>query len=236
MQTRDVAHDVEPEPETARLLALTALQVENDPAAFNARLATMKRFDPSVGDDAVLGFYGALFPAREEDESAGLERALELWKTRAEIGLAAPEHGRALAQRLFYAGRREPALAVLDDSRELAHSALELDVLEAMACLMRSTPAKPRRVESAPPPEKPAADDAPAKKPAGGKPGAQADGKGAGKGQASKQTTTGAAPAGAKKTGAKTTESASPGNQPGAPGKDKGQNAPPRTKTKKKPK
>jgi hypothetical protein len=154
-------HEVAPEPETARLLALTGLRVEDDPEAFAKRVTAMKHFDPSVADDAVLSFYTAMFAPDAGDELAGLERARKLWNERAGSALAEPEHGRALALQLYDAGQREPALRVLDDTRSLAQSALERDVLGALAYTMQNAPTPPRKAKGAPPRPAPTADDAP---------------------------------------------------------------------------
>jgi hypothetical protein len=231
-------HELAPSPETARLLALTGLRVEDDPEKFAERLAVMKQGDPHVEDDPLLGFYGALFAARGEDEPAGLERALELWSARAENGLATVENGRALALRLFRAGRTEPALRVLDDARALVRGTLLENVLEAMAYLMKNAEVAPGPSKTAPdaPPPEAAADDAPSKKAgagekkSAGRAGKTKPEKGAAESAAGAEPKPSGAKPGARPKGAKAAASADA--KTGAGGKD--QTAPARPKPKKK--
>lgn len=170
LERLEALQKVAPDPATTSLVALTSFQIENDPVRFAERLAAMKLFDKNIEDDAVLAFYLALVGPRGKGRAEDIQRALELWAARAENGLATPEHGRMLALELFYDGRRAPALAVLGETRQLARSALERDMLEALGQLMRSAPATPRRLKDAPAPPTPAADDAPDKGPKAGKP------------------------------------------------------------------
>lgn len=193
---------VAPETETARLVALTSFQIENDAENFLERLETMKRSDSRVKDDAVLAFYERLLGTQaskkadkkdkkdstqegageDETETRDIEGALELWRARAGNGLATSEHGRALALELFYEGRRAGALKTLDETAELARSALEKDMLSALAQLMRSAPAAPRRPREAGPAEAYDAPDEPAKSGKAGGPGKKSAAAPAGKG------------------------------------------------------
>lgn len=170
---------VAPERETGRLLALTSFRFQHGAREFARRLADIRRFDERALEDADLAFYDALAATLLEAPKAakpaegappvasadGLARARELWNARADNGLADAEHGRALALALFQEGRREDALAVLDEARPLVASQLERDLFAALAYLIRSAPATPRHLQDAPLPprlEETRFDDAPA--------------------------------------------------------------------------
>ncbi|MSR61925.1 MAG: hypothetical protein EXS08_05720 [Planctomycetes bacterium] len=139
---------VAPERETARLLALTGYRIENDPKRFQERMASIERIDAGAKDDPTLSFYLALssagLGAKEKLDTA--QRAYELWNARAENGLADPEHGRALALTLFLAGKKGPALKVLAEAHDMADGALDQDLIEALAYLIRSCDGLPHRI------------------------------------------------------------------------------------------
>jgi hypothetical protein len=160
---------VAPERETGRLLALTSYRYERNARVFAERLEEIRRFDPHALDDAALSFYEGLShtlsaapkPVSKKEKKAaegpepdaaafGLERALALWEARASNGLEDAEHGRDLALALFQAGRREPALVVLETCASLAESRLERDLFAALQHLVASAPAQPKRIEDVP--------------------------------------------------------------------------------------
>jgi hypothetical protein len=144
---------VAPELATARLVALTAFQLDNDRRRFLERLTGIERFDPEAHTDPELSFYGALAGSIGKDKAENLGRALALWNTRAEIGLARPEHGRALAMALHEGEQRGEALQVLAETHPLAESELARDVLATLGYLMRITPQPVRAEPKAPPAE-----------------------------------------------------------------------------------
>ncbi len=162
---------VAPERETVRLHTLARFSVQADGADLLARLANIASVDPTAITDQQLLFCRglALLERSTGDELARAAiEVLELWKARAENGLAerffGPRLGRTVAVALFRAGYAYEAIDVLEEESAAPTDALERDLLDALLSLMRVRMAEPdplRPREPEPPEETRASDDVP---------------------------------------------------------------------------
>jgi hypothetical protein len=170
LATLEAIHSVAPERETARLLTLTAFHLDSDAHMFLRRLGQLEKMDEGARTDPLLVFYRRMAELRLPPEEAppAPENGAELWGDLAKAGLAEARLGRAFAIALFESGKRTPALTILGVARGGAESALERDLFEATAHLMKAAPEKPRVLSPEKPPA-PATDKAATqKKPAAG--------------------------------------------------------------------
>jgi hypothetical protein len=128
---------VAPERETTRLLIRLRYGLDRNTDGFLKRLMALRRMDPEAKDDPELLFIGYVADA---EGPSGLRRALRLWSARERNGLASVDHGRLLALALHENGARQAALTVLEECGPLARTALERDVLSALARLIQGAP------------------------------------------------------------------------------------------------
>jgi hypothetical protein len=170
LATLEAIQSVAPEREAARLLALTAFRLDSDARTFLRRLGQLEKMDPGARSDPLLSFYRSMAELRLPAKEAGVAplNGAPRWSALAPAGPAGARHGRASAIARVESGKRAPALQIMALAQGGAESALERDLFEASAHLMKAAPEKPR-VLTPQPPLPPTEAKAPAKKDAGGK-------------------------------------------------------------------